>query len=83
MASGVPIIAINPIPGQEEDNAKYLESNDLAIWIKKDDDIEEKLKDIIYNTEKLKKIKKNIKKQAKPKSVAEICEIIIADNKND
>ena len=71
MASEVPIIAINPIPGQEEENAEYLERNDLAIWIKKDDNIEEKLRDIIYNNEKLKEIKQNIQKQAKPNSSKE------------
>ena len=77
MASGVPIIAINPIPGQEEENAEYLERNNLAVWLKKDDNIEEKLKDVIYNNERLKKIKQNIQKQAKPNSAKEICKIIL------
>ena len=49
MASGVPIIAINPIPGQEEENAEFLEENNLAVWIKKEDNIEEVLKETLHN----------------------------------
>ena len=37
LASGLPIVVINPIPGQEEENATYLEKNKVAIWIKKGD----------------------------------------------
>ena len=35
LASGLPIIVINPIPGQEEENAEFLESKKVAIWIQK------------------------------------------------
>ena len=41
LASGLPIVVINPIPGQEEENAAYLEKNKVAIWIKKGDNVEE------------------------------------------
>ena len=43
LASGLPIIVINPIPGQEEENAEFLENKGVAIWIKKDDNIEDEL----------------------------------------
>ncbi len=77
MASGVPIILINAIPGQEEENAEVMEENNVAIWIKKDDNIEEKLNDIIYNNEKLEELKQNVLKYAKPNSSKDVCEIII------
>ena len=35
LASNVPILAINPIPGQEEENAEFLEQEGVAIWMKK------------------------------------------------
>ena len=35
LASKLPIVIINPIPGQEEENATFLVENDVAIWIKK------------------------------------------------
>ena len=34
--ANLPMIIINPIPGQEEDNAKYVEKNGAGIWIKTD-----------------------------------------------
>lgn len=77
MASGVPIIAINPIPGQEEENADFLEKNGLAIWIKKEDNIEKILKETINNKEALEKLKQNVKKFAKPNSASDICNIIL------
>ena len=36
LVSNLPIIAINPIPGQETENAEFLEKNGCAIWLKKD-----------------------------------------------
>lgn len=35
LASHLPIIIINPIPGQEEENADFLEKHNVGIWIKK------------------------------------------------
>ena len=37
LVSGLPMIIINPIPGQEEQNAEFLEKSGLAYWIKEDD----------------------------------------------
>ena len=40
LASHLPMVIINPIPGQEEENAEFLESKGIAIWLKKHDDID-------------------------------------------
>ena len=39
LASHLPMLIINPIPGQEEENAEFLESKGVGIWIKKDTDV--------------------------------------------
>ena len=77
LVSNLPIVIINPIPGQEEENAEYLEKNGLAIWIKKDDNIARVLKNLYRHPEVLQKMKENIKKYAKPDSTKDICEILI------
>ena len=46
LASNLPMIIINPIPGQEEENAAYLEKNKVAIWIKKGDNIKKILNEL-------------------------------------
>lgn len=82
LASGLPIIVINPIPGQEEENAEFLEEHNVGIWLKKNDNIEEKLFDIFNNSEVLQKMKINARLLAKKNSTADICKILL-DDKNE
>ena len=77
LASGLPIIVINPIPGQEEENAEFLENKKVAVWIKKHDDVKEKLQEIFSNTEKMQEMKINARLLAKKNSTADICKIIL------
>lgn len=76
LASNVPILAINPIPGQEEENAEFLAENKVAIWLKPKDKLEEKLKEILKD-ETLNKLKENTKKLGNANAAKEICENIL------
>lgn len=78
LASGLPIIAINPIPGQEEENAQFLESAGVAVWIKKNDDYLTIIKNLLLDDKKLHEMKVNTKLLAKKNSTADICNIILA-----
>lgn len=77
LVSGLPIIIINPIPGQEEENAAYLEEQGVATWLKKDSNIKEILKNILNNSEKLNTMKEKTKLLAKPNSTQDICKTIL------
>lgn len=77
LASGLPIIVINPIPGQETENAEFLENNNVGIWLKKNDNIEEKLYNIFNNPSILRKMKINARLLAKRNSTADICNILL------
>ena len=77
LVSGLPIIVINPIPGQEEQNAEFIENNNLGIWLKKDDDISNKLKTFLNSKDTLDKIKNNIADFAKKDSTKDICKILL------
>lgn len=79
LASGLPIIVINPIPGQEEENAEFLEQHKVGIWLKKNDDVEEKLKEILSSKEKLKEMKINARLLAKKNSCKDICKICLEE----
>lgn len=79
LASGLPIIVINPIPGQEEENAQFLENNGLAIWIKKSDDVKEILNSIFSNPNKMKEMKIRARIFAKRHSTQDICKIALKD----
>lgn len=77
LASGLPIIVINPIPGQEEENAEFLEKKGIAIWLKKHDKIEDELYKILNDPEKLQHMKINARLLAKKNSTKDICEILL------
>ena len=77
LASGLPIIVINPIPGQEEENAEFLESKKVAIWIQKNDNAKEILQDLFSSPEKMQEMKINARLLAKKNSCKDICEILL------
>lgn len=76
LASGLPIVVINPIPGQEEENAEFLEENKVAIWIKKGDDPQKILNDLFSNPDKMQEMKVRARLMAKKNSTRDICEIL-------
>lgn len=77
LASNLPMIIINPIPGQEEENAEFLESKGIGIWVKKDSNINTILETLFKHPERLNKMKENTKLLAKPYSTKNICEILL------
>lgn len=80
LASGLPMVIINPIPGQEEKNAEYLVSSCVAIWLKNDDNCEKKIKDLLSNPDELKQMKIKSKLMAKKNSTRDICKIVLGEN---
>ena len=76
LASNLPMIVINPIPGQEEENADFLEKNHLGFWIKKSDTPIGLIFKIITNKDLLKDLKENVKKFARKNSTKDICNIL-------
>lgn len=81
LASGLPIVIINPIPGQEEENAEYLEKNKVGIWIKKDDNVEEILDELFSNPNKMREMKIRARIMSKRNSTKDICRILLIEDK--
>ena len=77
LTSHLPIIIINPIPGQEEENAQFLVDKEVAIWIKKGDNIARALKNLYRDTNKLARMRANTIDLAKPYSTENICKILM------
>ena len=76
LASHLPMVVINPIPGQEEENAEFLESKNIAVWIKKSDDSKEIIESLLNNKEKISIMKENTKILARPNSTRDICDVL-------
>ena len=79
LASGLPIIVINPIPGQEEENAEFLESIQVGVWIRKNDDSKEIFEKIFDDPNLMKEMKIRARLFAKKHSTEDICNILIKD----
>lgn len=77
LASDLPLLVINPIPGQEEENAEFLEAHNVAVWLKNTDNPDEVIKELFSNPKRLEKMKENSKLLAKKDSTKNICEIIM------
>lgn len=78
LASSLPLIIINPIPGQEEENAEFLEASGCAVWLKKHDDPKEVLEKVLFNDEVLSKMKENSIRLSKKNSTKDICTTILS-----
>ena len=76
LACGLPMIVINPIPGQEEQNAEFLENSNLAYWIKDDDNPLGVIFKVVNNKNILDGLKQNVSKYTKRNSTKEICEVL-------
>ena len=77
LTSHLPMVIINPIPGQEEENAEFLVNSGAAIWIKKNDNIARVLKMLYRKPEKLISMKESTIALAKPDSTADICKTLM------
>ena len=81
LVSHLPIIIINPIPGQEEENAEFLVNHGAAIWIQKQDNIARKLKTLSRNPDQVAQMIEKSKELARPNSTKEICDLLYEDLK--
>lgn len=77
LVCGLPMIIINPIPGQEEQNAEFLESAGIAIWLKKHDDAKKVINNLLHSPIRLTEMKENAKVVARRNSTQRICNILI------
>ena len=77
LASALPMIVINPIPGQEEENAEFLENKGIAVWIRKSSNVDEIVENLLSTPSRLEDMKKYTYALAHKTSTKEICEILL------
>ncbi len=76
MAKGIPIILANPIPGQEERNLEFMQSNGVAIGLSDEFTVDKAIYELIHNPDVKEKLIENIKRLAKPYSTRDLAELI-------
>lgn len=77
LTSNVPFIIINPIPGQEEENARFLLNNGAAVRLFDATKTTPFLNQLFSDTERINCMKEMQRKIARPNSTKEIVETIL------
>lgn len=77
IAKSLPMLIINPIPGQEENNTQYLLSEGIAVKADSVDDAVIKLSELLHDKNKLASIRGKMSALAKPLSSVKIAELAL------
>ncbi len=78
LCCGLPMIIVNPIPGQEDRNSNYLVKHGAAIKVFHANEIDNTVNDLLRKPEILKRMQKNALHLAKPDAAARAGEIIMS-----
>lgn len=77
LAKGLPMVIVNPIPGQEQKNTDFLLKNNTAVKAKDAADVARQVRDLINNPGAVRGLKQSIGRIAQPKAALEIAERIV------
>lgn len=74
LATGTPLIIVNPIPGQESRNSDYLLENSAAIKINNLATLTYKLERLLSDSTRLEQLRQNAKRLGKPRAAFDVAE---------
>lgn len=77
LAKGMPLILINPIPGQEDRNVEFLLNNGMAQLVTSTYSINEAIYQLFNNKWKVDNLPQGIKYIGKPYATRDLCEFIL------
>jgi len=76
LCCGLPMIIVNPIPGQEERNSRYLIKRGAAIMVPHESEVDDVVNKLLRNPEILLEMQENAIKLSKPNAAVRAGEII-------
>ena len=77
LAERLPMIIVNPIPGQEERNREFLINNGTAMAVSKTMPIDEVIFQLFSNPERIEAMKKSIEYLRRPNSTEDLCKLVM------
>lgn len=77
LASKLPLLIINPIPGQEEENAEFLTNSGAGVWLKNVDEVEEVFRKLLLDEKVLQEMKNNATNISHINSTRDICSTLL------
>jgi processive 1,2-diacylglycerol beta-glucosyltransferase len=79
LAMGLPMILVDPIPGQEERNATFLLENGAACLANHPAKVPHKLRSLFDNMDRLQQMSHRAKTISKPHAAIEVCNIVMGE----
>jgi processive 1,2-diacylglycerol beta-glucosyltransferase len=77
LAKGLPMLIINPLPGQEAMNTKFLLAEGVAVKAQEPVDVITLLEELLYNKAKLRIMSDRARKLSKPDSGIRIAQLML------
>ena len=77
LAKLLPMIIVNPIPGQEERNVEFLLNSGVVMTVTDNNPVEGIVSELFSNPEKLNVMRQSIQLISKPNATRDICEFMI------
>jgi processive 1,2-diacylglycerol beta-glucosyltransferase len=77
-ACGLPLLAFNPLPGNEERTCAWLEKWRVGIWLRSPAEISSTIEHLLGNRDKLAQLAERSRSISRPHAAAQLAEIIIA-----
>ncbi len=79
LSKGLPMLIVSPLPGQEAMNTRYLLGEQVAIKAESPLDATVLLKELLYNSDKLKHMSARAREISKPESAMNIARHVVED----
>ena len=77
LAKGVPMLIVNPLPGQEAMNTRYLLDGGVAVKAQSPQDVIMLLEELLYNRNKLRRMSERARSFSKPDSSINIAKLVL------
>jgi processive 1,2-diacylglycerol beta-glucosyltransferase len=82
LVKNLPMVINDVIPGQEDDNVKYVVNHGAAIKATNAEEVISVVNDLLLNPEKIATMKENCKKIAKPNAAIDLVDFVVSETKN-
>lgn len=81
LAAGLPMVLVNAIPGQEEENARHLAQNGAAIWAEEKSQLNRTVQQLLANPLLLQAMREQAQRMGRPDAARQIVRQLIGNRK--
>jgi processive 1,2-diacylglycerol beta-glucosyltransferase len=78
LAKGLPMLIINPLPGQEAINTRFLLNEGVALNASNENELAELIRWLLANPGKLRQMRQRVSRHAKPDSAVQIARLLLS-----